>query len=107
MDEKKIARSVAGSLERIGEARGQVASSVDAKSVARHVNGLSKPSSPSSTLRKAGVTLIIATPDPVSDVAGAALVVASYAMKGKEPTKIGDVAVETKRILRDMQSLSL
>lgn len=107
MDEKKITRSVAGSLKRIGADRDQVASSVDAKSVARHVNGLSKPASPSSTLRKAGVTLIVATPDPISDVAGAALVVASYAMKGKEPTKIGDVAVETRKILRDIQSLSL
>ena len=107
MDEKKVVRSVAGSLKRIGEARGQVASSVDAKSVARQVNGLSKPPSPSSTLRKAGVTLIVATPDPISDVAGAALVVASYAMKGKEPTKIGDVAIETRKILRDIERLSL
>ena len=107
LDEKSIVRTVAGSLKRIGDAKQQVASSVATKSVARHVNGLAKPTSPSSALRKAGVTLIVAAPDPISDVAGAALVATSYAMKRREPSKLDDLAAETKKILREMQSLRL
>lgn len=107
MQERKLMRSAADSISRRAETRADVATSVDTKSVSRHMNALSKPSSPGSTLRKAGVALIVAAPDPFSDVAGAALVATSYAMKGKEPTKLDDIAAETRRILREIHSLRL
>ena len=107
MEDKKIARSVANSLKRLEETRGQVAASLDAKSVARNVKGVTKPSSPGSTLKKAGVALIVGTPDPITAVPGVALLAASVAAKRREPAKLDDLAAETRRILRDIQSLSL
>ena len=107
MEEKRIARSVADSLTRLQEAKNNVASGIDTKHVAHNLKRVSRPSSPSSALKKAGVALIVATPDPVTAVPGVALLVASYAAKRNEPAKLDDLAAETKRILRDIQSLSL
>ncbi len=107
MQEKRLVRSVADSLSRLNEAKSQVASSADNSNVARRLNDLSKPSSPSSTLKKAGVALIVGSPDPITAVPGVALLASSYAVKRKDPTKLDDLAAETKKILRDIQSLSL
>jgi hypothetical protein len=107
MQEKKIVRSVADSLSRLSEAKAQVASSADGSKVAKHLKDISKPHSPSSSLKKAGVALIVVTPDPITAVPGVALIASSYAVKRKEPTKLDDIAAETRRILREMQSLSL
>ncbi len=107
MEQKRIVRSVADSLSRINEAKAQVASSVDTKTVARQVKKVSKPGSPSSALRKAGVALIVGSPDPITAVPGVALLATSYAVRRKDPTKLDDLAAETRKILRDMRSLSL
>ena len=107
MQEKRLVHSVADSLMRLTEARGQVTSGVDTSSVSRHVKKLSKPSSPSSTLKKAGVALIVGTPDPITAVPGVALLAASVATKRREPAKLDDLAAETRKILRDIQSLRL
>lgn len=107
MQEKKLVRSVADSLTRLNEAKGQVASSVDPRSVSRHVKTLSNPSSPSSTMKKVGIALIVGTPDPITAVPGVALIAASVATKRKEPAKLDDLAAETRKILRDIQSLRL
>ena len=98
---------MADSLTRLGEAKSSVASSVDTKNVSRHLARVSKPNSPSSTLKKAGVALIVATPDPITAVPGVALIAASYATKRNEPAKLDDLAAEAKKILRDIQGLSL
>jgi len=107
MESKRIARSVADSLTRLQEAKSNVVSSIDTKHTARHLGNVSKPNSPSSTLKKAGVALIVATPDPVTAVPGVALIAASYAAKRNEPAKLDDIAVETRKILRDIERLSL
>jgi len=107
MEEKRIARSVTESLARLQEAKSNVVSSIDTKGVAHHLNNVSKPKSPSSTLKKAGVALIVATPDPITAVPGVALIAASYAAKRKEPAKLDDLAAETKKILRELQLLSV
>ena len=107
MEEKRIVRSAADSLMRLRDAKSNVASSVDTKNVSKRLNSVSRPGSPSSTLKKAGLALIVATPDPITAVPGVALIAASFATKRNEPTKLDDLAAETKRILRDIQSLSL
>lgn len=107
MKEKKIVQSVADSLTRLNETRSRVASVVDTGTVSRHVGRLSKPSSPSSTMKKVGVALIVGTPDPITAVPGVALLAASVATKRKEPAKLDDLAVETRKILRDIESLRL
>ena len=68
---------------------------------------LSNPKSPTSAMRKAGVALIVGTPDPITAVPGVALIATSYIMKKKEPAKLADLATETRKILRDIQSLRL
>jgi hypothetical protein len=107
MGEKRIVRSVADSLTRLQDVKSVVASSIDTKHVAHRLSDVSKPNSPSSTMKKAGVALIVATPDPVTAVPGVALIAASYAAKRNEPAKLEDLAAETRKVLRDIQSLSL
>lgn len=107
MQEKRIVGTVLGSVSRLHEAKSQVAANINMTPVKGHVAGLAKPKSPGATLRKAGLALMVATPDPVSDVAGAALIATSYAMKSKEPAKLDDIATETRKVLRDIQSLRL
>jgi hypothetical protein len=107
MQEKKIVRSVAESAARLTNARTQVAASVDTAPIRKHVNGLTKPGSPSSAMKKAGVALIVGTPDPITAVPGVALLASSYVAKRKDPSKLEDLALETRKILREIQSLRL
>jgi hypothetical protein len=107
MQEKKLVRSAAESLVRMGEARTQVASSLNIAPVKRRMNDLTKPGNPSSALKKAGVALIIATPDPFTAVPGIAMIATSYAIKRKSPAKLDDLAAETRKILRDIESFRL
>jgi len=107
MVEKRIVRSAADSLARLNEVRGHVSSSMDTKPVANQLNRLSRPGSPSSALKKAGVALIVGTPDPITAVPGVALIAASFATKRKDPSKLEDLAIETRKIMRDIQSLRL
>jgi len=58
-------------------------------------------------MRKAGVALIVGTPDPITAVPGVALLAASFASRRKDPAKLDDLAAETRKLLRDIQSLSL
>jgi len=57
-------------------------------------------------MRKVGIALI-ACPDPISGIPGAALVASSYVMKKKEPVGVGQLAVETNKILRELSSFRL
>jgi len=107
MEEKRIVRSVADSVTRLNEAKGNAASSMDTKPVVKRLTGLSKPGSPSSAMKKAGVALIIGTPDPITAVPGVALIAASFATKRKDPTKLEDLATETRKMLREIQSLRI
>lgn len=107
MQEKKVVKSVAHSLARVAEARSSVAASVNPAELRSHANRLSKPGSPSSAMKKAGIALIVGTPDPVTAVPGVALIAASYVSKRRDPAKLDDLAAETRKILRDFQSLSL
>ncbi|HEY6283696.1 MAG TPA: hypothetical protein VIW22_07210 [Nitrososphaerales archaeon] len=107
MQEKRLVRSAADSLMRMSETRTQVASSIDPAPVRRQINRLTKPGNPSSALKKAGVALIIATPDPFTAVPGVAMIVTSYALKRKSPAKLDDLAAETRKIIRDLESFRL
>jgi len=106
LQEKRILRSTTDSLSRIAEAKTEVATGLDAASVARHVQKLTKPNSPSTAMKKAGVALIVA-PDPVTGVAGVVLVASSFALKGKEPASLAHLAQEARRVLRDVESIRL
>jgi hypothetical protein len=57
-------------------------------------------------MRKAGIALIV-TPDPISGVPGVALLASSFVMKKREPASLESLAQETRKALREIQSLSL
>jgi hypothetical protein len=106
LQQKKLLRSKTDSLSRLADAKAEVASHVDTSSVSRHMNDLTKPNSVSKTMKKVGFALL-ASPDIVTDVPGVALVATSYVMKKKDPIGLGELASETRKILRDINSLSL
>jgi len=106
LQERRLVRSKADSLSRVAEARSEVADRVNTAQVSKHVRDLTKPNSVSKTMRTVGMALL-ASPDIVTDVPGAALVAGSYVAKRKEPTKLEDLASETRKILRDILGLSL
>jgi hypothetical protein len=99
---KKLAASSTESASRLVRDRAEVAGNISAGRVARQVESVTKPKSPRSTMRKAGIALI-AAPDPVTTVAGAGLLASSYALK-KEPASLTNLAMETRKVLRDLQS---
>lgn len=107
MQEKKLVKVVTETSSRLAEAKSQVAGSLDTTSTKSQLKNLTRPGSPSSAMRKAGVALIVVTPDPVTAVPGVALIAASYAYKKKEPTNLSDLAAETRKMLRDIRDLSL
>lgn len=107
MEEKRIIRSVADSLSRLQETKAQVASGVNAEPIRNHMERLSNPKSPSSAMKKAGIALIVVTPDPITAIPGVALIATSIAIKRKEPAKLDDLAAETQKILREIRSFSL
>jgi len=78
----------------------------DARSVERKLRDVTKPPSLSGGMRKAGVALI-AAPDPFTGIPGVALLASSIAVKKREPASLGTLAQETRKILRDIQSLKL
>lgn len=58
-------------------------------------------------MKKAGVALIVATPDPFTAVPGVAMIATSYALRRKAPAKLDDLAAVTRKILRDIESFRL
>ena len=107
MQGKKIIHSKVESLARVAEARAEVVPSLDTRKLQPHVKNLVRPGSPSSAMKKVGIALIVGTPDPITAVPGVALIAASYASKRKEPANLADLAAETRKVLRDVRSLSL
>lgn len=63
-----------------------------------------KPPRAGSSLRKAGILLIL-TPDPLTAVPGLALVGASLAMKKREAAGLAELVSETARTMRELQSM--
>lgn len=94
------------SLARLASQKAQVAETVSTSSLKRGLSDLTRPPSPSGNMRKAGIALI-ASPDPFTGVPGVALLAASFVVEKKGPANIGDLASETRRVLREIQSLGI
>ncbi len=50
---------------------------------------------------------LIAAPDPITGAIGVPLVATSFAMKKKEPVGLDHLAKETRKVLREMESLRI
>lgn len=62
---------------------------------------VSKPNSPSKTMKKIGVSLLL-SPDPITDIPGAIILGASFAAKGKDPIGAAAVSKEIRKILAEI-----
>lgn len=101
----KLAKAVADSYVRRSNDTVQFASAVASPATNRALRDVVKPPKPAGSLRKIG-TLLILAPDPVSFIPGVAMVGASFVMKRREPAGLEDLAKETSRVLRELQSLA-
>lgn len=99
----KLIRSSVDSASRLVDERGSVAQAVDTSLLKRHFNNVAKPPSLSGGLRKAGIALI-AAPDPFTSVPGVALLASSFVRKKKEPAGLESLALEARKVLREIQS---
>ncbi|HMD78690.1 MAG TPA: hypothetical protein VKF39_01750 [Nitrososphaerales archaeon] len=105
MQAKKVVATSTESASRLVKDRAEVAGNIDAGKVTRQIETVTNPKTPRSAMRKAGIALIVA-PDPVTTVAGAGLLASSYAFR-KDPADLQSLALETRKVLRDLRSLSV
>jgi hypothetical protein len=103
---RKLILSSTDSASRLVNEKARVAAVVDTSPLRRHFDNVTKPPSLSGGMRKAGIALIV-TPDPISGVPGVALLASSFVMKKREPASLESLAQETRKALREIQSLSL
>ena len=104
--QKKLIGTSLDSVSRVAADRTSAARSLDPSDLDPKLNAITKPGSIAGGMKKAGIALIL-TPDPITGAVGVPLVAASYAMKKREPASLSNLAEETRRVLRDLQSLSL
>ena len=102
----KLVRSSADSVARVANEKASVTRTMDTSSLRRHVGDVTKPPSLSGAMRKAGIALI-AVPDPFTGVPGVALLASSIVLKKNEPASVERLALETRKVLREIQSLRL
>ena len=93
-------------MRRLAEERAGVAGAVDTRPVQDKLNQVIKPRSLVGGMKKAGIALV-ATPDPFTGVPGVALIASAYVMKKREPVGLEHLALEMRKIAREMQSLRL
>ncbi len=103
---RRVITSSAGSASRLAADKEHVAKELASSSVQDSLERVMRPKSISGGMKKIGIALV-AAPDPVTGVPGVALLATSYAMKRKEPAGLGSLAKETKKVLREMESLRI
>jgi hypothetical protein len=99
-----MAKTLASSYARTSHDRLNAAGSILDPSTEAKLRNVLRPPDVSKSLKKAGAALLI-PPDPITDVAGVVLIGAAYAMSSRRPLSIESMLVETRRSLRDLQSM--
>ncbi len=102
----RLVRSLSESARRLVDERSAASQAADAAGLKKRAGDLTRPPSLSGGMRKAGIALI-AAPDPFTGVPGVALLASSFVLKSKEPASLTTLAVETRRVLRDIQQLGI
>ncbi len=103
----KLVKAGTSSLARTSQDRAQVGGSLSNAETKKKLNQVVRPNSPSKTLRKVGVAVLLspAPLGPIVDIPGVVLLGASYAMKKGEPESIESVFKATRSLLRELQQL--
>jgi hypothetical protein len=103
----KLVKEGTDSLARTSQDRAEVAMSLSNAETKKKLNHVVKPNSVPRTLKKAGLAMLL-SPDPlgpITDIPGAVLLGASYAMKKKEPESIKSLSTETQMMLDELRRL--
>ena len=103
----RLVKAGTRSLVRSSQDATQVAASLSSGETKDRLKQVVKPNSISRTMRKVGVAVLL-SPDPlgpIADIPAVALLGASYAMKKGEPESLESVFRETRKMLRDLQSI--
>lgn len=102
----RLVRSTAFSVSSVAAARNDVARTIGSKGVKQTLDRVTKPKSLSGGMRKAGL-LLVASPDPITDIPGIALLASSYIVRKREPANLTHLVSEARKLVRDIQSLRL
>jgi hypothetical protein len=103
---RKAVKSGVDSLLRVSKDATHVSTNLNSKEAVRRVAMVTDPPSPAGGMKKAGIALL-AAPDPFTGVGGAALLASAYAMRGRKPASLTDLEKETRKLMREIGSLSL
>ena len=95
---------MASSYARTSQDRLNAAGSISDSETQEKLRNVVRPPDVSKSLKKAGAALLL-PPDPFTDVAGLALLGAAYAMSSRKPLSIGSMLAETRKSMRDLQSM--
>jgi ppGpp synthetase/RelA/SpoT-type nucleotidyltranferase len=94
------------SAMRIADCINEVGKSLTMKEVRKAIQDTKKESSLHSKMKKTGLALL-AMPDPLTDIPGLALIVASHFMKRRESASIMTLSSEIRKTLKDLEHLRL
>jgi hypothetical protein len=97
-------KSSAQSLIRVAEEKVAVRRSLTGEDVRDGLEKVIRPNSIAGRMKKAGVVLML-SPDPITDIPGAALLASAYLLKKREPSSVETLVHEARKILRDIESI--
>lgn len=106
-EDVRLAKARVSAFARTSQDRVETARAVGNPETKTRLKMVVDPPNMSKTLRNVGIVLLV-TPDPFSGIPGAALLGASYAVRGREAANLQSLASETARaarMIRDLQSL--
>jgi len=104
--QRAVVGATAYSLSRVATTRTEVASALDASPLKLSVDRMVRSNSLAGRMKVVGAALL-AAPDPITDIPGAALLASSYVLRRREPASLTNLALETKKLLHDIQYLRL
>ncbi len=103
---KKLVTASVDSVVRVAKEKVDISRTVNSPDVNNKLERVIRPKSLTGGMRKLGVALVL-TPDPFTGVPGVALIASSYVAKRREPIGLARLGEETRKVLREMQSLRL
>jgi hypothetical protein len=104
VDKTRLAKATVDAFARASQDKIEACRVAADDRVSKSVRLAVKPPKAASSLRKAGVVLVLA-PDPVTAVPGVAMIGASYAIKKKEAAGLEELIEEARRVASDLESL--
>lgn len=97
-----LTKLAVGSASRTVHERIDIVQQIGDKKTAATLRSVVRPRSMYGTLRSGGIALLLA-PDPVTSVAGVAMLGASVYAKKREPLNASSVIQEARKILEDLR----